>query len=109
MRIVSGREAGVMVESLAARVSRFEGIEPRVRRILNDVRNDARSGGERSLRRYAERWDGLAAAQPLRVSAEEMAVAWRAIAPGLRKSLRQAAQNIRRFCKWQMPRDWSRT
>jgi histidinol dehydrogenase len=109
MRIVSGREAGVMVESLAARVSRFEGIEPRVRRILNDVRNDARRGGERSLRRYAERWDGLAANQPLRVSEEEIAGAWRSIAPELRKSLRQAAQNIRRFCEWQMPSNWRRT
>jgi histidinol dehydrogenase len=44
----------------------------------------------------------------LRVSEGEMASAWRMIAPDLRKSLRQAAQNIRRFCQWQMPRDWSR-
>src|SRR5580658_1402718 len=109
MRVVSGRQAVETLERLAARGARFKELEPRVRRIIGAVRNDARSGGERSLRRYAERWDGLAAAQPLRVSAEEMAVAWRAIAPGLRKSLRQAAQNIRRFCKWQMPRDWSRT
>jgi histidinol dehydrogenase len=27
----------------------------------------------------------------------------------LRKSLRQAAQNIRRFCEWQMPSNWRRT
>ncbi|HME34881.1 MAG TPA: histidinol dehydrogenase [Candidatus Sulfotelmatobacter sp.] len=105
MQIVSGREASAMVERLAARGARFTGLEPRVRRIVNDVRR----GGERSLRRYAERWDGLAAKQSLRVSEEEMAAAWQTLAPKLRKSLRQAAQNIRRFCEWQKPTDWMRT
>jgi histidinol dehydrogenase len=81
------------------------GLEPRVRRIVAGVRN----GGERSLRRYAERWDGLAAKQPLRVSEVEMAEAWRQLAPPLRRALRQAAQNIRRFCEWQKPRSWMRT
>ena len=79
MRIVSGREAEAMVERLAARGARFTGLEPRVRRIVNDVRR----GGERSLRRYAERWDGLAAKQSLRVSEEEMAAAWQTLAPKL--------------------------
>jgi histidinol dehydrogenase len=38
-----------------------------------------------------------------------MAVALQTITPPLRKSLRQAAQNIRRFCEWQKPGDWMRT
>jgi histidinol dehydrogenase len=38
-----------------------------------------------------------------------MATALRTISPQLRKSLRQAAQNIRRFCEWQKPGDWMRT
>jgi histidinol dehydrogenase len=105
MRIVSGREASAMVERLAIRGARFAGLEPRVRRIVNEVRR----GGERSLRHYAERWDGLAAKQSLRVSEEEMAEALRTVAPELRKSLRIAAENIRRFCEWQKPGDWMRT
>jgi len=105
MRIVSGRAAAATVKRLAARGVQFTGLEPRVRRILNDVRR----GGDRALRRYAKRWDGLAPNQPLQVSEEEMAVAWRTLAPQLRKSLRQAAQNIRRFCEWQKPRNWTRT
>jgi histidinol dehydrogenase len=105
MRIVSGRAADAMVERLAARGARLSRLEPRVRRIIDGVRR----GGERSLRRHAERWDGLAAKQPLRVPEEEMATAWRMLAPQLRKSLRQAAQNIRRFCEWQKPREWMRT
>ena len=105
MRILSGRVAEAMVERLAARGTQFGGLEPRVRRIVEGVRR----GGERSLRRYAERWDGLAAKQPLRVPEEEMAAAWGTVAPRLRKSLREAAQNIRRFCEWQKPKTWMRT
>ena len=105
MRIVSGREAGAMVERLATRGAKLSGLEPQVRRIIASVR----SGGDRSLRRYAERWDGLAAKQSLRVSEEEMTAAWGAISTDLRKSLRQAARNIRRFCEWQKPKSWMRT
>jgi histidinol dehydrogenase len=105
MRIVSGRGADAMVERLAARGGQSARLEPRVQRIVNDVRR----GGDRSLRRYAERWDGLGAEQSLRVSEEEMAAAWQSLAPELRKSLRQAAHNIRSFCEWQKPGDWMRT
>ncbi|MGC1449337.1 MAG: histidinol dehydrogenase [Candidatus Sulfotelmatobacter sp.] len=94
-----------MVERLATRGARLSGLEPRVRRIIDGVRR----GGERSLRRYAEQWDGLGAKQPLRVSEEELASAWQAQTPQLRKSLRLAAQNIRRFCNWQRPKSWIRT
>jgi histidinol dehydrogenase len=104
MRIVSGREAESMVKSLATRGARFGALEPQVRKIVEDVRR----GGERSLRRYAERWDGLGAKQSLRVTVEEMNAAWRTIAAPLRKSLRLAAKNIRQFCEWQKPRDWMR-
>src|SRR5207244_10877250 len=102
MRIVSGREAGVLVGRLAARQAGLDGLAPQVRRIVDDVRR----GGERSLRRYAERWDGIAAKQSLRVSEEEMAMAWRTLAPTLRSSLRESAENIRRFCEWQKPPSW---
>ncbi|HEY3617368.1 MAG TPA: histidinol dehydrogenase [Candidatus Sulfotelmatobacter sp.] len=105
MRIVSGRGADVVVERLAARESRLSGLEPQVRRIVDSVRR----GGDRSLRRYAERWDGLAAKQSLRASEDEMAAAWGTLPAELRKALRQAAHNIRRFCEWQKPEGWMRT
>jgi histidinol dehydrogenase len=38
-----------------------------------------------------------------------MAAAEKSIAPRLRKSLCQAAQNIQQFCEWQKPGDWMRT
>ncbi len=105
MRIVSGREAAAVVKRLAARGSQFAGLEPRVRSIINSIRR----GGDRSLRRYAERWDGVERNQPLLVSADELDKTWRSVSPQLRKSLRQAAGNIRRFCEWQKPAAWTRT
>jgi len=105
MRIVSGPSAGALVQRLAARGTQFGRLEPRVRRIVEGVRR----GGDRSLRRYAERWDGLETKQPVRVSEEEMATALREIVPESRKSLLQAAQNIRQFCEWQKPGDWMRS
>lgn len=105
MRIVSGRAAAGMVERLAARGTEFASLEPRVKRILKDVRR----GGDQALRRYARQWDGVGAKHALRVSEEEMAAAWKSLAAQLRKSLRQAEQNIRQFCEWQKLRGWSRT
>jgi histidinol dehydrogenase len=105
MRIVSGREAGTLVGRLSARGARLSRLEPRVRRIVEGVRR----GGERALRLYAQRWDGLGATEPLRIPQEEMAAAWRMLSPQMSRSLRQAAQNIRRFCQWQKPGEWMRT
>src|ERR1700735_883167 len=104
MRLVSGRAAGATVEHLSVRGTRPSALEPRVRRIIDSVRR----GGDRSLRRYAEQWDGLAAKQSLQVTDEEMVGALRIIYPDLRRSLRQAAQNIRRLCEWQKPKSWTR-
>lgn len=104
MRMASGREAAALVERLAQTGLRFGKLEPQVRRILEDVRR----GGERALRRYAQRWDGLDSKESLRVSEKELAAAWDSIPAELRKSLREAGQRIRRFCEWQMPRSWMR-
>jgi histidinol dehydrogenase len=105
MRIVSGHTAAVAVERLAVRGAQWSRLEPQVRRIVEGVRR----GGDRGLRRYAARWDGIAAKQSLRVSDDEMAGAWRTLDPRLCQSLRQAEQNIRRFCQWQKPNSWMRT
>lgn len=105
MQIVSGREAGALVERLASRGTNLSRLEPRVRRIVDGVRR----GGDRALLKYARRWDGLGAKQPLRVSSAEMTEALGTITPQLRDSLRQAARNIRQFCEWQKPRNWMKT
>ncbi len=105
MRILFGQNAVRMVERLSSRATSLTALEPRVRTIINHVRRN----GDRALRRYAEQWDGLARNQSLQVPANELAAAWKTLPPGIRKSLRAAAQNIRRFCEWQKPRNWTRT
>jgi len=80
-------------------------LQPAVKRILAAVRQ----GGDTALRRYAEQFDGLASSTPISVSAEEMAAAWEETPTDLRKVLKTAAANIRRFAQWQMPKEWTRT
>ena len=105
MRILFGRAAEIAVKRLATRATQLTTLEPQVRRIINDVRRN----GDRALRRYAERWDGMAKNQSLQVPEAEIAAAYKNISPDLRQSLREAAINIRRFCQWQMPKSWTRT
>ena len=105
MRIVSGGQAEKLVERLAGRGVEFTSLEPRVRRIVNDVRR----GGDKALRRYAEKWDGLAPGKTLRVPEKAMQAAFDALLPELRQASCTAANNIRQFCEWQMPRTWKKS
>ncbi len=105
MRILRGAAAERKVRELEARSSEFALLEPAVRKIIAEVR----SKGDRALRTYAERWDGLKADQELRVSPAELEAAWAMCGPQLRSALRLAATRIRRFCNWQLPRAWTRT
>src|ERR1700758_4093363 len=105
MRVLSGRKAAAAIEQLAARGANFARLERRVQKIVNEVRCD----GDRALRRYAEKWDGLTSVQPLLVSQGEMKSALRTLAPQLREALGCAEENIRRFCEWQKPGSWTRT
>lgn len=105
MRILSGSTAQKEVERLAGRGSELSALEPHVPRIVNEVREH----GDASLRTYAERWDGLSKGQSLRVSATELGQALASLSPVLKKSLREAANNIRRFCRWQKPKPWTQT
>ena len=105
MRILSGAAAVARVQEIAARASRDAEVEPAVKRIVADVRRH----GDRALRKYAERWDGLRPGMPLRVSEEAMQAAWRSARPELKSALRAAAANIRCFCEMQKPVAWTRT
>jgi histidinol dehydrogenase len=105
MRILSGAAAAACVRKMAARGSRYAEVEPMVRPIIAEVRRR----GDRSLRKYGERWDGLGRQESLRISDPEIQLAWKSAAPAWKASLRAAAANIRRFCEWQKPLEWTRT
>jgi histidinol dehydrogenase len=105
MRILSGAAACARVRKMATRGSRYADLEPEVRRIVGDVRRR----GDRALRKYAERWDGLGPQDSFQLSEKDIQAAWKSAAPELKASLRTAATNIRRFCEWQKPAEWTRT
>ena len=79
-------------------------VEPTVRRIVNNVRRN----GDRALRSYAVRWDGLERSQPVRVPDADVQEAWQRTSAGLREAITQAAANIRHYCAWQKPEEWRR-
>jgi histidinol dehydrogenase len=102
MRIFSGNAAAERVRKIACRNARYESVEPAVKRIIADVRRT----GDRAVRKYAQRWDGLPVGAPLRVSSKEIRAAWSEASGELRRSLQVAAANIRHFCELQKPVEW---
>jgi histidinol dehydrogenase len=82
----------------------LEEVEPEVRRIVTDIRRD----GDRALRRYAAKWDGLGKGEPLRVPDADLREAWQKTPGELKDAIRQAAENIRHYCEWQKPEEWRR-
>jgi histidinol dehydrogenase len=102
MRILEGAEKARLVTTLAERgATDLAEVEPAVRRIVGDIR----SNGDRALRRYATRWDGLSKGEPLRVPEDDLQKAWEQTDPELQEAIKQAAGNIRRYAQWQAPKD----
>jgi histidinol dehydrogenase len=105
MRILDGIRKDRFVRALEDRgANDLAEVEPEVRRIVNDVRRN----GDRVLRRYAVRWDGLDNSEPLRVPEADLHEAWKETPSELQKAIAHAAANIRRYCEWQKPKEWRR-
>ncbi len=103
MRILEGARAARFVATAAKRgTTDLAEVEPAVRRIVRDVQRN----GDRAVRRYATRWDGLEKGQGLRVSEDEIHAAWEETDAELRHAIEQAANNIRRYAEWQAPKEW---
>jgi histidinol dehydrogenase len=98
VRILDGAEQVRFVAALAARgATDLTDVEPVVRRIVEDVRRN----GDRAVRRYATRWDGLAKHESLRVSEDDLHQAWEKTDCELQNAIEHAAGNIRRYAEWQ--------
>lgn len=78
-------------------------VEKTVTKIITDIRK----AGDKALRMYAAKLDGLEKKQELRISAQEMEAAWLATAPALREAMQLAQANIRAFAQAQRPREWT--
>jgi len=105
IRILDGRKKDRFVQALEQRgATDLAELEPTVRRIVNNVRRN----GDRALRSYAARWDGLETSEPVLVPDADLREAWQRTSRGLRQAITQAAANIRHYCAWQKPEEWRR-
>jgi histidinol dehydrogenase len=103
MRTLRGRKAEAFVRTLEQRgAADLARVEKTVARIVADVRKN----GDKALRRYAEKLDGLKTKQPLRVSDPELEQAWNKVSEDFKQALKVAASNIRQYCEWQKPQQW---
>ncbi|MGC2745331.1 MAG: histidinol dehydrogenase [Candidatus Angelobacter sp.] len=103
MRTLLGRKAEIFVRALEKRgAADLARVEKTVGRIVADVRKN----GDKALRCYAEKLDGLQTRQPLRVSEAGLEQAWSAVPDDFKQALKIAAGNIRQYCEWQKPQQW---
>lgn len=105
MKIVSGKQ---IARELKKQVERRILFSAETEKLVSRIVNDVRKNGEKALRRYAEKFDGLGAKQPLTVLQQEMKSALDSVSPEFRRALEAAAKNIRQFAEWQKPHSFSR-
>ncbi len=105
MRILSGKAADEQVQKLSVRSSRFDEVEPKVQRIIDDVR----ARGDAAVREYSQQWDELSEKDSLLVPQSQLQAALKSASPKFRSSLKLAAANIRRFCQLQKPKEWKKS
>ena len=105
MKIVTGKKIGAELKMQVNRRILFSAdTEKTVARIISEVRR----GGDRALRKYAKKFDGLEARQALAVSQQELRDAVDSVTPAFRRALEAAAANIRKFAEWQKPKPFNR-
>ncbi len=106
IQVISSSDPAQVARVFRRRLARLEEAEKTVLPILRAVRKE----GDRAVVRYGKKWDGFRgrSAGELLVSPERMAGAAREITPDFRRAVREAARNIRQYCRLQMPREWRR-
>jgi histidinol dehydrogenase len=104
IQILSSRNKPAVRRVFARRAQRLEEAERAVAPVLDAVRRL----GDTALVQYARRWDGFQgrAARELAVPAREIAAASKTVPAAFRSAVRTAAENIRQFCRMQMPKEW---
>src|SRR3990172_2081104 len=106
IRIVSSNNQKELALLFSRRTERLEEAERGVAPIVKAVRRE----GDRAFVRYARKWDGFEGNPPeLAVRPDQISAAGKTVSAGFRKALRQAARQIRQFCRLQMPKQWRKT
>ncbi len=98
---LGGRRGRARVAQL---VQRGAATDPRVASAAERIVNAVRKDGDRALRAWAAKLDGLPPKAALRIEQTDMRMALAALPTGMRNALETAAANIRAFAERQMPR-----
>ncbi len=102
--IIRSSDTKAIRRLLGARSTTLMEAERVVRPILEDVRRQ----GDRALFRYAKKFDRLDLGKGgLTVSREEIRSAYREVPRGFGAAVREAAANIRKAARKQLPRPWT--
>jgi histidinol dehydrogenase len=98
-----GRLGRARIQKLAERSTSLDRrVMPAAERIVQAVRRD----GDKALRAWSAKLDGLGRSTPLRVDPAQMQAALAELPGGLHRALAKAAENIRAFAERQMPQDF---
>jgi histidinol dehydrogenase len=100
IRIVSSSNRKATAALLSAARARDHKVERAAAEIVATVRKQ----GDRAVRRYAQRFDGLDG--PMEVPRVEWERLARTVAPAVRRAIRDAARRIRRVSAAQVPKGW---
>jgi histidinol dehydrogenase len=82
-------------------------LNTKVEKTVTSIVTDVRKRGNTALLRYTAKFDGLAKGVGLRLSRDELKMAWEATAPELQAAMKAAQANIRAFAEKQKPGEWS--
>ena len=75
--------------------------------VVQEILTDVRARGDKAVRNYSAKFDGLTDDTPLLVTREEMRTAWDATSEELKAAMRLAQANIRAFAEKQLPHSFS--
>ncbi len=100
---LGGRRGRARILALTERGAALDRrVLPTAERIVNAVRKD----GDKALRAWSAKLDGLDPKTPIAIDSAQMQAALAALPTAMRTALETAAANIRAFAEKQMPRDW---
>ena len=74
--------------------------------IVSDILSNVRDNGDEAVNSYTEKFDGVLI-EELKVSDEEISQAYETLDDSLLQALKQAASNIEKFHRKQIPEEWN--
>lgn len=102
LKKVCGRDFG---ELLLKSRDRLFGVDPEIERSVREILEEVRRHGDSALIEYTSRFDGVELQRDdLKVRPEEIDLAHSRVNPSFLIAFREAAENVRRFHAWQLPR-----